>query len=211
MKKNYLQVVLTALVVIFLTTSCNSTRVLSSWAYPSPPDNAMDKVLVLSVMPSMSDRDNVERAMVVELTNAGIAANTATSIFGPRGFVGLDEPQILEKLRSTGFTSVMIISLFDKEKETRYVPGTWYVAPRVVGFHRFYRRYIVMYDWMHTPGHFRTHVNFILEADIFTIDDSDALIYSAQTQKWDPSNSRVLGESFARAIVNDLRSNGLVR
>jgi len=210
MKRSYLQGVLVALIVVFLTTSCNSTRVLSSWSYPSPPEHAMNKVLVLGIMPRMDDRDNIERAMVNEFTNAGVAANTATSIFGPRGFVGMDEQQITEKLRSTGFTSVMIVSLVDREKEKRFVPGTRYVAPRF-GHSRFYRRYWMMYDMWYSPGYFRTHVNYVLEADIFTIDDNDALIYSAQTEKWDPSNSRALGESFARAIAADLRSNGLIR
>ena len=210
MKRSYLQGVLVALIVVFLTTSCNSTRVLSSWSYPSPPEHAMNKVLVLGIMPRMDDRDNIEKAMVNEFTNAGIAANTATSIFGPRGFVGMDEQQITEKLRSTGFTSVMIVSLVDREKEKRFVPGTRYVAPRF-GYSRFYRRYWMMYDMWYSPGYFRTHVNYVLGADIFTIDDNDALIYSAQTEKWDPRNSRALGESFARSIASDLRANGLIR
>ena len=210
MKKSYLQVVLFALIVVFLTTSCNSTRVLASWSNPSPPDHAMNKVLVLGIMPRMDDRDNIEKSMVNELTNAGIQASTATSVFGPRGFVGMDEQQITEKLRSSDFTSVMIVSLVDREKEQRFVPGTRYVAPRV-GFHRYYRRYFMMYDMWYSPGYFRTHVNYVLEADIFTIDDNDALIYSAQTQKWDPSNSRALGQSFARAIAADLRTNGLIK
>jgi len=210
MKKSYLQVVLATLIVVFLTTSCNSTRVLASWSLPSPPENAMNNVLVLGIMPRMDDRDNIEKSMVSEFTNAGIRASTATSVFGPRGFVGLDEQQITEKLRSSGFTSVMIVSLVDREKEKRFVPGTRYIAPRG-GFHRYYRRYWMMYDMWYSPGYFRTDINYVLEADIFTIDDNDALIYSAQTEKWNPSNSRALGQSFARAIASDLRTIGLIR
>ena len=89
--------VLAALAVIFLTTSCNSIRVMSSWSLPSQPEGAMDKVLVLGIMPLMVDRDNIERAMVDELSRAGVTASTATSVFGPRGFAGLSEQQITDK------------------------------------------------------------------------------------------------------------------
>ena len=105
----------------------------------------------------------------------------------------------------------MMVSLIDREKEQTFIQGRTFFAPRVVGFHWFYRRHIVVYDMMYSPGRFRTNVNYVLEADIFTLDDNDALIYSAQTQHWDPRNSRALGEEFARSIVSDLRAKSIIR
>lgn len=197
--------------ILFLATSCNSTKILSSWSVSSPPQGAMDKVLVLAVIQDMQQKNEIEQTMVSELNRSGVSSTTATSIFGPKGFKGLSEEEITSKLRGSKFTSVIIVSLVDKEKESSYTPGTYYSTPRIVGYSRFYRRYIVVHDQMYTPGFYSTSVNYVLEADIYTVNDDDELIYSAQTKSYDPGSARALGESFAGAIVQELRTIGIIR
>jgi hypothetical protein len=62
---------------------------------------------------------------------------------------------------------------------------------------------------MYMPGRFETTTNWVLEADIFTIND-DRLIYSAQTRSYDPNTARALADGFARAIVVELRTKGII-
>jgi len=197
--------------ILLLATSCSSTKVLSSWSLNPPPVGAMDKVLVLGVMQNMQQKDEVEQAMVNQLNRSEVNAGTATSLFGPKGFRGMSEEQITDKLRGSNFTSVMIVSLVDKEKEKNYVRGMRYSAPRVVGYSRYYRRYIVVYDQIYTPGYYATNTNYVLEADIYTVNDDDQLVYSAQTRSYDPRNARALGESFAKAIVDELKTKGIIK
>jgi len=159
----------------------------------------------------MYQKDEVEQAMANQLNSSGVNAGTATSLFGPKGFRGMSEEQITNKLKGSGFTSVMIVSLVDKEKEKNYIRGTRYSAPRIVGYSRYYRRYIVVYDQIYTPGYYATNTNYVLEADIYTVNDDDQLVYSAQTRSYDPGSARALGESFARAIVDELKTKGIIK
>jgi len=210
MKKEVILSKLLFVFIIFVVTSCSNTRIISSWSISNPPSDAMRKVLVIGVMSDREARDQIEQAMVTTLNRDGIAASTAVSIFGPRRFDSMQESDIINKLRGSEYTSVMIVSLVNKERDIRYVPGTFYVFPSShMGFSRFYRRYWFVHDQMYVPGRFETTTNWVLEADIFTIND-DQLIYSAQTRSYDPSSARSMAEGFARAIVAELRTKGMI-
>lgn len=199
-----------ALFAMFLATSCSSTKVLSSWSLDSPPQGVMVKTLVVGVMQNREDRDNLEREMVNELALTGVNAKTSTSVFGPKGFQGLKEEEIANKLRGSEYTSVMIISLIEKEKEPSYNYGYMYASPYIMGYSRYYRRYIVAYDRIYMPGYYMTSTNYVLEADLYTVNDDDELVYSAQTKSYDPSNSKALAESFAKLIVSELKTKRII-
>jgi len=196
--------------IVFVVASCSNTRIISSWSIGNPPAGAMKKVLVAAVMPDRESRDQIEQAMTAALNRDGISASTAVSVFGPRGFDRMAENDIINQLRGSEFTSVIIVSLVNKEKSTQYIPGTFYMMPSAqMGFSRFYRRYWFAADQMYVPGRFETTINWVLQADIFTIND-DQLIYSAQTRSYDPSNTRSLADGFTRAIIEELRTKGMI-
>lgn len=207
--KRYIILLTILLTGLFILSSCKTTEVVSSWSLPNPPANVMNKVLVLGVMVNRELRDKTENEMVNELNRNGIMAISATSVFGPKGFQGLNDQQITERLNGSDFTSVMIVALMDREKEQIYTPGTRYATPRVAGYSRYYRRYIVVYDQQYTPGYYTTSTNYILQADIYSIED-DALIYSAQTNSYDPNSNESLARSFAQSIVGELRTKGII-
>lgn len=210
LQKQMFRVISITLISLMLA-SCNTTHIISSWSSETPPANIMSKVLILGIMQNRQDNDNIENEMVSELRLNGINAVAATSIFGPKRFKGLNEEQITEKLKGSDFSSVMIVFLVDKEKEKNYTPGNSYATPRIVGYSRYYRRYIVRYDQMYTPGYYSTSTNYVLEADLYSVNDDDALIYSAQTKSYDPTNSRDLGISFAKSIVQEMKTRGLIK
>lgn len=196
--------------VSILLGSCASTKVISSWSLETVPSGTMKKVLVLAVMNNRQNKEVIERTMADELNKVGIIANTATNEFSPKGFSGLTEEQITEKLRGSDYSSVMIISLQDKETEDNYTPGSYYSTPRIVGYSRYYRRYLVVYDQMYTPGYYTVSTNYILEADIYTVNDGDELIYSAQTKSYDPNSVSSLAQSFSKSIIKELQEKSII-
>lgn len=207
----YLNLSFLFLVVAFLATSCSSTKVISSWNLKPVPSGTMEKVLVLGVMTNRENKEQIEKVMTADLNKAGVNANTATSEFGPKGFNKLTEEQIAEKLKGSAYTSVMIISLQDKEISNSYSPGTYYSTPVVVGYNRYYRRYLVVYDRMYTPGYYTTNTNYVMEADIYTVNDDDQLVYSAQTKSYNPNSAKSLADSFSKSIVNELKEKGIIK
>ncbi len=205
------KIILFPIVVLLILTGCSTTTQLtSSWSVKNPPSNLMNKVLVVGVLADREEREKTEDAMVNELRRYGINAGSAFEMFGPKGFAGLEEEEISRQLRGSDYTSVMIVSLINKDKEVRYVPGTYYSRPYYYGSRRYYRRYWALYDDVYTPGYYTTTTNYVLEAEIYTVNDDDELIYSAQTRTTDPNNASDLAESFSKTIVSELRTKGLV-
>ncbi len=128
--------------------------------------------------------------MTQALNSEGVNAGTATSIFGPKRLKGLKEDDIVKKLQNSDYSAVMSVSLVKKERQRNYVPSTYYAYP-YPGNHSFYRRYWYVYDRVYTPGYYTASTNWVLEADIYTIDE-DELIYSSQTRSYDPDNAKHL-------------------
>jgi hypothetical protein len=195
-------------IVIFIAVSCSSTQVISSWSISNPPSNAMKKVLVVGVMANRETKDQIEQAMTAALNKDGVAANTAMSVFGPKSFKDMQESEITSTLKGSDYTSIMLVSLVNKEKQVQYVPGTYYAYP-YASYPLYYRRYWYMHDQMYTPGYYETTTNWVLEADIYTI-NGDELIYSTQTKSYDPENARDLSESFTQSIINELREKKMI-
>ncbi len=205
------KIIIFPILLILVMTGCNSTRLASSWSVSNPPADLMNKVLVVGIMADREERVKTEQAMVNELRQFGINAGSAFDMFGPRGFNGVSEEEIAERLRGSDFTSVMIVSLVDKNKELRYVPGNYYSTPYYYGSMRYYRRYWYLYDNVYTPGYYTTSTRYTLQAEIYTVNDHDELVYSAQTKTTDPRNASSLAKDFSETIVKELRSKGLVR
>ncbi len=196
--------------LLFAAAGCGTTaRVTSSWSLPEPPANAMNKVLVLGVFQNMEQKQQIEEAMASTLNQTGIRAQSAFSLFGPAGFRGLGEEEIITRLKGSDFTSVMIVSLIDREQTQNYIPGNYYASPHVLGYNRFYRRYVMVNDWMYTPGYYTTNTTYVLQAEIYTI-EGDELVYSAQTQSYDPANYRDLAVAFSRSIIAELQAKRLI-
>jgi hypothetical protein len=208
MKKVTILSKLLFVLVIFITASCSSTQVISSWSISNPPSDAMKKVLVVGVMADRETKDQIEQAMTAALNKDGVKANTAMSIFGPKRFKDMQESEITNTLKGSDYTSIMLVSLVNKEKQVQYVPGTYYAYP-YIGYPLYYRRYWYIYDQIYTPGHYVTTTNWILEADIYTIND-DELIYSTQTRSYSPGSARDLSEGFTQSIINELKTKKMI-
>lgn len=202
--------VIAAIIAVFMLWGCSSTKVLSSWMLDSPPANSLNKVLVLAIIHDRQLKENLENQMARELVAARINAATATSVFGPKDFRGMTEEQISARMKQAGYSAIILLSLVDKEYDRSYTPGMVYASPRTMGYNRYYRRYVYAYDRIYTPGYYRSSTNYVLQADIYTTNEDDALIYSAQTQSYDPTSKESLAEGFAKAIVADLRTKGLI-
>jgi hypothetical protein len=161
-------------------------------------------------MPDREQRDNIEQALVSELNKSSVVATAAMAVFGPNGFKGLTEEQVSSKLKESGYSSVIIVSLVAKNKERDYYPGNYYVPPYPVGYYSlYYRRYAYAYDYMYTPGYVTTSTNYVLQAELYTI-DTDQLIYSAQTKTYDPVDAQDLAASFSKAIVTELQAKNII-
>ncbi|MBL0359004.1 MAG: hypothetical protein IPP72_20035 [Chitinophagaceae bacterium] len=191
--------------VIISFTGCSSTRITSSWKSDSIHNLKYNKVLVVGFVKD-TDRaalEKMEQHLVGDLKDLGYNAVASMQEYGPKAFDKMEEAQVLDKLKSSGVDAVITIVLLDKEKESRYMPGSIHYSP--FGYHqnRFYRYYGTMNTRIYEPGYYVTDTRYFWESNFYTI-NTETLLYSAQTTSFDPVNAESLGHEYGMTIVNDM-------
>ncbi|MCD8193873.1 MAG: hypothetical protein LUD74_04875, partial [Tannerellaceae bacterium] len=181
---------------------------LTSWTVKNPPAYVMDKVLVVGIMEDKEACRRTEEAIIHELEIQGITASSSTDILGTTSFNRATGEEISTLLASSGYTSVMLVSFINKEKELR--SAGYYGRPHYPGSHRYYRRYWTLYDTLYTPGYYNASFDYLLEVEIYTVNDSDELVYCAQKRISAPKETPSLAGNFSKSIIAELRTKGLL-
>jgi hypothetical protein len=119
--------------ILFLTACTATTSIVASWKDQESPPKTYQKVAVVVMSPTTSNRAIVEDAVAQEFRSRGITANATFNTFpfaGKIGEIDIDktkvEQKIREKINDNHFDALMTIVLLDKQKEERYVEEVLY-------------------------------------------------------------------------------------
>lgn len=196
--------------MLVLQGCSSSTQLTNSWASQESGNNStapapVKKVMVLAMFNNASNmalRSNLEKELVRDLKAYNVDAVGALQTYGPKAFQGLTENQALSKLQADGVEAVLTVRLLDKNKERSYVPGRMGYAPYPYGgWWGYYSYYSPM---MYQPGYYATSTSYSFESNLYNVNNGQ-LLYSAQSQAFDPSSAKNLADDYARMIVKDLR------
>ena len=193
-----------SLFLLFLM-SCSSSRITHSWTAENILPKKFSKILVLGLNDEtdISTREKMENHFVGDLSELGYTAVSSLKEFGPRAFKKMDEDAALDKLKSSGFDAVITIVLLDKTKEKHYVPGRVYFSPYIIYQRRFWGYYTTIYDRVYTPGYYTTDTRYFWESNLYDL-TSKELLYSVQTESFDPASSESLAHEYGKLIVGDM-------
>ncbi len=199
------KIIYTALLGMFLMSSCTSSFITSSWK----PDNATvksyKKILVLGLIgdPDRSMRESMEEHLVGDLRDMGYMAFTSTGVYGPVAFQWLKEVEAINLLRDKGFDAVMTIVLLNKSKEKFYFPDRINNSPYGEQHLRFWGYYSAMQDRVNSMSYYTEDTRYFWESNLFDMSDAN-LVYSVQSQSFDPVSNKKLGHEYGLMIVQDL-------
>ncbi|MDQ6843276.1 MAG: hypothetical protein M3Z92_02835 [Bacteroidota bacterium] len=194
-----------------LLAACSSTKVTSSWKAPeaTAANLSMKKIMVAALLPDRN-RDlqrTMEKQLVSELNSKGIQAISAYEVYGPKYFPK-GEQKAVDKLRESGVDGFLTIVLLDKSKEKNYNPGYSQIEP--IGYYRnWFGYYRTVYGRVYTPGYYTTQNKYYWESNLYSLPD-EKLIYSAQSQSFDPSSVAQLANDYSNKILNDMAKQGLL-
>jgi len=196
---------------LLVMAACTSSRVTHSWKSDFPPKN-YSKVLVVAISAEtdVATRQRMEDHLTGDLKDRGYNAVAASSEYGPKAFRQLSEEAVVEKIQNSGFDAVVTIVLLDKEKERYYVPGHAYYYSPYSGYYRhFWGYYNTMYNRVYGPGYYVTNTKYFWESNLFDV-ASKELIYSVQTESFDPASSESLAHEYGKLIVKDMVKHQLL-
>jgi hypothetical protein len=198
--------------LVLLAACGSSTQITGSWKNPSAKP-AYNRIIVAALTTSVRARQTVENDLARELADNGIAVTKGFDVFPP-SFTESKEPDkdaMLKKIRGENVDAIMTITLVDKETETRYVPGSYGYTPvtRYRWYGRFSGYYTNWYPTMISPGYYEENRVYFIETNLYDA-DTEELIWSAQSETYNPSDLSSFSAEFASIVVAKMREDGVL-
>ncbi|MBK8552843.1 MAG: hypothetical protein IPL53_17985 [Ignavibacteria bacterium] len=215
------KIILLSISLIFLSYfySCSSvTEVTGTWKKPATAAQKYNKICVLGASKDIVKRSMVEKAVVNQMSLYGINAVAGVNIL-PDNFIDSDNDSkvdsenkaaLIAKLKEAGVDGVFLISLQDVKKSESYVPGTSYYAPYAGFYGGFYNNYWGSYNMVSSPGYYVQNTNYFLSSNFYNI-ASESLLWSAQSNTFDPQSLNDFTKSYASSVVEQFASSGVVK
>lgn len=198
--------------LLVLIIACGTSSVItSSWRAPEKVTASFRKVIVLGLIKESdrSFREEMEQYLAASLREKGQDAICACDIYSPKEFDRMTEEQAVERLRNSGVDGVLTVVLLDKTKERYYVPGHVQYTPYMVYYNRFWGYSRALYGRIYSPGYYTTDTKYFWETNLYDL-MSDKLLYSAQSQSFDPASSSAMGKQHARLILDDISAKNII-
>jgi hypothetical protein len=199
------------LLLVIICIACSTSKITSTWKAENVNTTAYTKIMVLALTNEVerSLQTNMENHLVSDLKNLGYNAVSSLREYGPKAFDKLDETAALDKLKNSGVDAVLTIVLLDKSRERSYVPGHIFYSPYGYYYNRFWGYRTTLYHRIYEPGYYVTDTKYFWESNLYDM-GTQKLIYSVQTQSFDPSNTETLGHEYGQLIVNRMQQEGVL-
>jgi hypothetical protein len=204
-------------ILIGLLAGCVSTKL--TWVYKASDYNpaVYKKLAVIALVSKNQARVEIENAVVDKLRAKGIKAMTTWSIFQfannaevmkQAGLTGEKRKEIVrQKVTENNIDGLLIITLFDANREKRYVPGTSTSVGVGVGGPVYGYGYSAYcgYAWevTSTPGYYEDASTYFLESNLYDV-ASEKLLWTGQTKTDMTYSIEREAYDFANVLVNGI-------
>jgi hypothetical protein len=193
------------LMLALVAAGCSSSKITTSWKAENTVPVKYNKILVLGLIRDVdrSLQQNMENHLVEDLKEMGYTAVSSLAEFGPRVFDKMEEDAAIAKLKNSGIDAVVTIVMLDKHKEQKYVPGNTYYSPYSLYYNQFWGYRTTLYRRIYEPGYYVTETKYFWESNLYNM-STQKLVYSVQTESFDPLNSESMAHEYGKMIVKDM-------
>ena len=211
------------LFVCFLISSCGtSTKLINSWSDKENTPKKYENIGVAVLFPNASSRYITEHNMVDYLNQKGIPSMPTTDVFPMAGRLSeltevMDnsdaiKKRVIEKVAENNIDALMIITLFDKTKEERWVNdrsymmgGTGYYGTPYGVRGAYYDYYYYSMGTIYNDGYYVDDITYFIECNLYDA-ETEKLIWRAQTKSNNPKSveeeSKALAYIVAKQLIN---------
>lgn len=192
-------------VILLISGGCSTSKITNSWKSEHVTEYKFKKILVLGLIRE-SDRSiqqNMENHLVEDLKQRGYNAESSLKEYGPKAFDKMDEESVIGKLKTTGIDAVITIVLLDKKKERKYVPANIFYTPYGYYYNYFWGYRSTLYQRIYEPGYYVTDTKYFWESNLYDM-LTQKLVYSVQTESFNPSSTETIGHEYGKIIVKDM-------
>lgn len=200
------------LIILFLIVGCSSSRITHSWKSETVSAKSYEKIMVIGIIKDhdRNMREKMENHLAEDLKARGYNAVSSLKEYGPKAFDNIDEEGALNKLSNSGVDAVITIVLLDKERERNYVPARVYYSPYIIYQRHFWGYYSTIYDRIYSPEYYQqVNTKYFWESNFYDL-ETKQLLYSVQTESFDPASAESLGHEYGEMIVKDMLEKKII-
>ncbi len=193
-----------AIALLFLLPACHTSKITNSWKAQEAPLKNYKKILVLGFIrePDRNIEQKMEDHFVGDLQALGYNAVSSLKEYGPKVFDKIDENEGIAKLKNSGFDAVITIVLLKKQRERKYIPPSY--NNRIWSY-----RYEI-YNRIYEQGYYVTSTKYYWESNFYDM-TTQKLLYSVQTQSFNPDDAESLGHEYGKMIVKNMVNQDLLK
>ncbi|MFV0592613.1 MAG: hypothetical protein ACK5M7_14595 [Draconibacterium sp.] len=213
MKRN----IFIALSLLIIVVACKpSQQITSSWVdHELMPENPYENICVIPLIHGEKRKLSVENMMVDLLNKKGYKGVKSTEIF-PEEFLKGDKiplDKMVQIMKEAGCEAVFTISLMDTETEEQYHPGTSnaQLPPYRFYYYSTYNDYVnYRYNQVNDPGYITSETTYFFETNFYDL-DSKKLLWSIQSEAFDPIDMDSWFKGYSKIILKDLKKENMLR
>ena len=192
--------------MLLLFSGCGvSTQLTSSWKAEETISPKLKRIVVLGLIRDNegSLRETMEQHLVDDLKALGYDAVCSCNEYNPKLFENMSEQQAIDKLRNAGVDAVLTIVLLNKTRERYYIPQRVQYSAFEYSQNRFWNYSRFMFDRIYSDEYYVTDTKYYWESNLYDL-AGNKLLYSAQSQSFDPNSTNKLGHEYGQVIIKDL-------
>ena len=204
--------IISLLIIASFFSSCVSTSLIGSLKVGESEPKKYEKLGVVVLSPKMYNRSVIEMSLAEEFRAKGVKAIATFDIFPLAGKMDevkekMDAEAVQQKIRQrvsdNKLDAVLIVTLLDKNKETRYVQGSSFTLAAPVYGYSYYGYYNYAYATVYDSGYYTTTTSYFLESNLYDV-ATEKLIWTGQTKTEDPESVEKEAVNFSKIIVTEI-------
>ena len=193
-------------ILIFLLTSCISTRITNTWRQPNKAVSIpkLSKVLVVALFNSETNRRKAEDEMVGYLKGKGIPSYK----YLDKNTSSKNEEAIRNMIKKDNFDGAINMRLVDVDKDQIYSPNDRSLySPYNQNFSGYFFR---NWNFFSDPSYYITTKTYIVETIVYSIKE-DNIIWSGLTASSDPDGVQKMTSEIGKVVFREMKREGFIK
>ena len=195
-----------------ILSGCASQKITTSWINPEARSKGpYESIFVMVMAQSNAASFDIEDRMAETFASRGRKSVVSSSVFPAQlsAAESLSRDEMAEAIKRTGCDAVFIIAVLDVLSVEAYNPGTAYYPMNYGMYGSYYGYYSHYYPQVYSPGYYSTDKTFYIETNFYDV-ASDQLLFSIQSEAYNPSSLDSWFNEYSYQLINELKSEGLI-
>ena len=201
------------LLIAFVLSACGpSQKITNSWINPEAASRDPYKsIFVIVLSQNTGNSFSVEDRMAGIIASRGQKAVVSSSVFPPKLSISenFTREDMAEAIKRTGCDAVFMISVLAVLSVESYQPGRAYYPMNYGMYGSYYGYYNHYYPQVYSPGYYSSDKTYYIESNFYDL-ESDQLLWSIQSEAYNPSSLDSWFDRYSYDLLNELKSEGLI-